>query len=78
MNTAFEVLVVILSVTLFIYLLLSIVVLTLVIKLVASLRMVVAKGEHLVDTAGEITETIRKNAGAVGLVKLLMSFINKK
>jgi cell division septal protein FtsQ len=77
-STAFEVIVVILSVFLFIFLVLSIVVLTLVLKLVKSLRQVVAKGEHIVDNAEELTDTLRRNAGAVNLIKLLMQFMNKK
>lgn len=78
MNTAFDVIVIILSVFLFIYLVLSVVVLSMVLKLVKSLRAVVAKGEHIVDSAEELTDTLRRNAGAVNLIKLLMQFMNKK
>jgi cell division septal protein FtsQ len=78
MDTAFEVIVIILSVFLFIFLVLSIAVLTMVLKLVKSLRQVVAKGEHIVDSAEEITDTLRRNAGAVGMIKMLMQLMNKK
>lgn len=78
MNTAFDVIVIILSVFLFIYLVLSIVVLSMVLKLVKSLRAVVAKGEHIVDSAEELTDTLRRNAGAVNVIKLLMQFMNKR
>lgn len=78
MNTAFDVIVIILSVFLFIYLVLSIVVLSMVLKLVKSLRAVVAKGEHIVDNAEELTDTLRRNAGAVNVIKLLMQFMNKR
>ena len=77
MNTAFDVIVIILSVTLFIFLVLSIIVLSLVYKLVSQLRVIVAKGEHIVDNAEELADTLRRNAGAVSIVKLLMKFMKK-
>jgi len=77
MNTAFDVIVIILSAFLLVYLILSIIVLSMLLKLMKSLRQVVAKGEHLVDSAGEITDTLRRNAGAAALIKLLMSFLKK-
>jgi biopolymer transport protein ExbB/TolQ len=75
MNTAFDILVIILSATLAIFLILSIIAVSMVLKLLSSLRKVVAKGEYLVDSAEELTETLRRNAGAVSLVKLLMKFV---
>lgn len=77
MNTAFDVIVIILSSFLFIFLVLSIVATVLVVKLVSTLRAVAAKGEHLVDSAEEIGEALKRNAGAVGLVRMLLKFINK-
>ncbi len=77
MNTAFDVIVIILSSFLFIFLVLSIVALVLVVRLVSALRAVVAKGEQLVDSAEEIGEALRRNAGAVGLVRMLLKFISK-
>jgi hypothetical protein len=56
---------------------LSIIVLTMLRKLIVQLRQVVAKGEHIVDNAEELTDTLRRNAGAVSIVKLLMKFIKK-
>lgn len=82
MNTAFDVLVIILSATLAIFLILSIIAVSMVLKLLSSLRAVVAKGEHIVDSAEELTETLRRNAGAVSVLKLLMRYVatmnNKK
>jgi uncharacterized membrane protein len=75
MTTSFDILVIILSVTLFIFLVLAIVCTVLVLKLVTALRAIAAKGEHLVDTAEEIGETFKRNAGAVGLLKVLMNAI---
>jgi hypothetical protein len=81
MNTAFDILVIILSATLAIFLILSIIAVSMVLKLLGSLRAIVAKGEYLVDSAEELTDTLRRNAGAVGLLKMLLKFVatmNKK
>lgn len=77
MNTAFDVLVIILSSLLIIFLIVSIITATLIYKLVKSLRTVVAKGEHLVDSAEAIGETLKRNAGAVSVLRLLLKFVSK-
>ena len=77
MNTTFDILVIVLSSLLGIFLIISIVTAVLVYKLVKALRGVVAKGEHLVDSAEEIGEALRRNAGAVSLLKMVMKFISK-
>lgn len=77
MNTTFDVLVIVLSCLLGIFLILSIITVTLVLKLVANLRKVVAKGEQLVDSAEEIGETLKRNAGAVGVLRVLWKVMNK-
>jgi biopolymer transport protein ExbB/TolQ len=75
MNTTFDILVIVLSCLLALFLILSIISAVLVLKLVKSLRQIVAKGEHLVDSAEELGETLRRNAGAVGILRLVMKFI---
>jgi len=77
MNTTFDILVIVLSSLLGIFLIISIVTAVLVYKLVKALRGVVAKGEHLVDSAEEIGEALRRNAGAVSLLKMVMKFVSK-
>jgi ethanolamine transporter EutH len=77
MNTTFDILVIVLSSLLGIFLIIAIVTGLLVYKLVKALRSVVAKGEHLVDSAEDIGEALRRNAGAVGMVRMLMKFISK-
>ena len=72
---AFEILVIILSVFLAIFLILSIAIAVLTLKLVKSLREVATKGGAIVDRVEEIGETFAKNAGAVGMLRLLMKFI---
>jgi hypothetical protein len=74
-NMAFNILVFTLGCLLGIFLILSIVVVILALRLIAALRAVVAKGEHLVDSAEAIGETLRANAGAVGIVRTLMQFM---
>lgn len=75
-TTWFEIIVIALSVLLGLFLILAIVAVALVLKLIASLRRVVAKSESLVDSAEELGETLRRNAGAVGIVKLLLRFVS--
>ena len=77
MNTTFDILVIVLSSLLGIFLIISIITAVLIYKLVKALRGVVAKGEHLVDSAEQIGETLRKNAGAVSLLKMVLKFVNK-
>lgn len=75
MNTSFDILVIVLSCLLAIYLIISIIATVLVMKLVKSLRQIVAKGEQLVDSAEALGETLKRNAGAVGIVRLIMHFV---
>jgi hypothetical protein len=80
MNTTFDVLVIVLSCLLALFLIISIISAVLVMKLIKSLRLIVAKGEHLVDSAEAIGETFKRNAGAVSILRLVMKFagiINK-
>ncbi len=72
---AFEILVIILSVFLGIFLVLSIVIAVQTLKLIRSLQEVAAKGGAIVDRVEEIGETFAKNAGAAGLLRLLMNFV---
>jgi len=76
MNTTFDILVIVLSSLLGIFLILSIIAISLVLKLLKSLRQVVAKGEQFVDSAEQIGEALRANAGAVGIVRQLLKFVN--
>ena len=75
MNTAFDILVLALSVLLGIFLILSIVAVSMVLKLLKALRQIVAKGEQLVDSAEALGETLRNNAGAAGILRMLMKFV---
>ncbi|QQS19675.1 hypothetical protein IPL85_05405 [Candidatus Saccharibacteria bacterium] len=74
---AFEILVIILSVFLAIFLGIAIATVVITFRLVKSLREVATKGGALVDRVEEIGQTFVKNAGAVGLLKMLIKFIVK-
>jgi cell division septal protein FtsQ len=75
MNTTFDILVIVLSCLLALYLIISIICAVLILKLVKALRQIVAKGEQLVDSAEALGETLKRNAGAVGIIKLIMHFV---
>lgn len=74
---AFEILVIVLSVLLGIFLIISIVVAVLAYKLVKSLREVASKGGQIVDRAEEIGHAFVKNAGAASMVKMIIKYIAK-
>lgn len=74
---AFEILVIVLSILLGIFLVISIVVVSMVLALVKALRQLVAKGEHLVDAAEQLGETLKRNAGAAAIIKTLLGFVTK-
>jgi len=76
MKDAYNILVIGLGCLLALYLIVSIVTAILLLKLVLALRKVVAKGEELIDSAEAIGETLRRNAGAVSIVRVLMHFMN--
>jgi hypothetical protein len=76
MNTAFDVLVIVLSSLLGIFLIIAITTAVLVLKLVKSVRQVVQKGEQLVDSAEALGDVFKRNAGAVGVLKLVMRFVS--
>jgi len=75
MNTSFDILVIVLSCLLGIFLIISILTVVSILKLVASVRAIVAKGEQIVDNAEALAETMRAHSGAVGIIKLFASLV---
>lgn len=75
MNT-YDILVITLSCLLALFLVLSIIGTVLIIKLVKSLRRIAAKGESLVDSAEALGETLKRNAGAAGILRMVMEFVS--
>jgi len=75
MNTAFDVLVIILSSLLGIFLIIAIITSVLIYKLVKSVRRVVAKGEHFVDSAEAAAEMFKSAAAPAGAMRSLFNII---
>lgn len=75
MNTTFDILVIVLSSLLGIFLLLAITATVLVIKVVGSIKRVVAKGEQVVESAEAAAELFRKTAGPIGAIRSLVNVI---
>lgn len=75
MTDAFSVIVIILSVTLFVFLILAIILIVYIIRLVKMLRLLADKGENLVNKAEEISEGIRESAQAVSLLRIVSTAV---
>lgn len=75
MNTAFDILVIILSSFLGIFLILSIILLVMAIKIVRSVKRVVEKGEQVIDSAEAAAEMFKKAAGPLGILRTLTNIV---
>jgi hypothetical protein len=75
MNTAFEILVIVLSCLLGIFLILSIIVSVMAIKVVGSVKRIVAKGEQVIDSAEAAAEMFKKAAGPLGVLRTLTNIV---
>lgn len=76
MNTAFNILVIALGSLLGIFLILSIIITILALKLIASVRRIAAKGEQVVDTAEAAAEVFAKAAGPLGVIKAIGNIVS--
>jgi len=76
MNTTFDILVIVLSVLLGLFLILAIVTISLILKVVASVRRVVAKGEQVIDSAEAAAEMFKNAAGPLGALKTFAQIID--
>jgi len=75
MNTTFDVLVIVLSCLLGIFLILAIAATVLVIKVVKSIKRVVSKGEQVVESAEAAAELFRKTAAPAGTLRTLFHMV---
>ena len=75
MNTAFDILVIALGSLLGIFLILSIIVSVLALKVVASVRRVVAKGEQVIDSAEAAAEMFKRAAGPLGALRTIANVV---
>jgi len=76
MNTAFDILVIALSCLLGIFLLLLIYAISRVIKLVNSVRQLVAKGEQVIKSAESAAALLKRSAGPLGAIRVVAGIIN--
>lgn len=76
MDLAFNIIVIILSVTLFIFLVIGIVAAVFVVKFVGQLRIIAEKGSHIAEKAGELTDTIVDSARTHSFVKAVGGLIS--
>lgn len=75
MNTTFDILVIVLSSLLGIFLILSIIALVWILKIVSNIRKIVAKGEQVVDSAEAAAEMFKKAAGPLGALKSITNLV---
>lgn len=75
MNTTFDVLVIVLGCLLGIFLILSITVAVFALKIVHSIRRVVAKGEQVVDSAEAAAEMFKNAAGPLSAIRTIARVI---
>ena len=74
---AFEILVIILSITLAILLVASIFLVVVLVKLVNQLRIVSHKAEEIVDDVETVSGFFRKTAGPVAITSLISNIVSK-
>jgi hypothetical protein len=74
---AFEILVVILSITLAILLIASIFLVVVLVKLVNQLRVISKKAEEIVDDVESVSGFFRKSAGPVAITSLISNIVSK-
>ncbi|MEO6761031.1 MAG: hypothetical protein ABI220_01480 [Candidatus Saccharimonadales bacterium] len=75
MNDAFNILVVTLSCLLGVFLILSIVLCVMSIKVVNAVKRIVAKGELVVDSAEAAAEIFKKAAGPMGVLRAITNIV---
>lgn len=74
---AYEILVIILSITLAILLVASITLVVVLVKLVNQLRVVSKKAEEIVDDVETVSGFFRKTAGPVAITSLISNIVSK-
>lgn len=75
MNTTFDVLVIVLSVLLGLFLILAIIAISFILKLVASIKRIVARGEQVIQSAESAAEMFKHAAGPLGAFKMLTHLV---
>ncbi|MET1033056.1 MAG: hypothetical protein ABWX94_00990 [Candidatus Saccharimonadales bacterium] len=76
LSTAQQILVIILASALAIFLVLSIVAAVMVVRLLAMLRMVANKAEHIIESVESVGDVFRKTAGPLGVFRFVRSIVD--
>jgi hypothetical protein len=76
MNTAEQILVVILAAALAVLLTLAIIATVYIIQLVKTLQVIAIKAEHLVESAEEVGNMVRNTVGRLSLLRFLRSLVD--
>jgi hypothetical protein len=76
MNTSEQVLVIILSTALALFLLLAIVVAVQVIRLLKTVNKLTSKAEHVIETAENVSEVFKNAAGPMALLRIVGNAVN--
>ncbi|MBP9852647.1 MAG: hypothetical protein QG629_64 [Patescibacteria group bacterium] len=77
MEQSFDILVIILSTLLAVFLIVAITISVMMYKLITAVRQVVDRGEQFVAGAEELGQTLKRNASAAGLASLLVRQVAK-
>lgn len=75
--SSYDILVIILSVALAVFLLLAIILTVFMIKLVSQLRIISKKAEDIVDDVEAVSGFFRKSAGPVAVTSLISNIVSK-
>ncbi len=76
LGTAQQILVVVLASALAIFLILSIAAVVLIIRLLATLRMVADKAERIVESVESVGDIFRKTAGPLGIFRFIKGIVD--
>ncbi len=76
MNNASEVLLIVVSTTLTIFLIVGIIAISYLIKILKNIRNITEKADHIADQAESVTAFFQKSAGTAALGKLVANIVN--
>lgn len=76
MSTTFDILVIVLSVLLGLFLILAIIAISAILKIASSLKRIVARGEQVIESAESAAAMFKQAAGPLGAVKMLTHLVD--
>ena len=75
MNTTFDILVIVLSCLLGLFLILSIIVIVFVLKIIASVKRLILKAEDAIDSAEEAAAMLKRASGPIGAARTISGLV---